>query len=123
MGNSEETLNFYLKGENTDISINTDTSLNYLTVGQYKIEELLPMNYQQVDVYVETGGKIVKFEDWENYNKETKTFMIDKDNNNITIIVKNTLVNKGYWFDKTDVENKFRYYNPITPQQLETSIY
>ena len=122
-GNSEETLNFYLKGENTDISINTDTSLNYLTVGQYKIEELLPMNYQQVDVYVETGGKIVKFEDWENYNKETKTFMIDKDNNNITIIVKNTLVNKGYWFDKTDVENKFRYYNPITPQQLETSIY
>ena len=122
-GNSEETLNFYLKGENTDISINTDTSLNYLTVGQYKIEELLPMNYQQVDVYVETGGKIVKLEDWENYNKQTKTFTIDKDNNNITIIVRNTLVNKGYWFDKGDVENKFRYYNPITPQQLETSIY
>ena len=122
-GNSEETLNFYLKGENTDISINTDTSLNYLTVGQYKIEELLPMNYEQVDVYVETGGKIVKLEDWENYNKQTKTFTIDKDNNNITIIVRNTLVNKGYWFDKTDVENKFRYYNAITPQQLETSIY
>ena len=123
VGNSEETLNFYLKGENTDISINTDTSLNYLTVGQYKIEELLPMNYQQVDVYVETGGKIVKLEDWKNYNKQTKTFTIDKDNNNITIIVRNTLVNKGYWFDKTDVENKFRYYNAITPQQLETSIY
>ena len=123
VGNSEETLNFYLKGENTDISINTDTSLNYLTVGQYKIEELLPMNYQQVDVYVETGGKIVKLEDWKNYNKQTKTFTIDKDNNNITIIVRNTLVNKGYWFDKTDVENKFRYYSPITPQQLETSIY
>ncbi len=123
VGNSEETLNFYLKGENTDISINTDTSLNYLTVGQYKIEELLPMNYQQVDVYVETGGKIVKLEDWKNYNKQTKTFTIDKDNNNITIIVRNTLVNKGYWFDKGDVENKFRYYNPITPQQLETSIY
>lgn len=123
MGNSEKTLNFYLKGKNTDISTNTDTNLNYLTVGQYKIEELLPMNYQQVDVYVETGGKIVKLEDWENYNKETKTFTIDKDNNNITIIVRNTLVNKGYWFDKGDVENKFRYYNPITPQQLETSIY
>lgn len=122
-GNSEETLNFYLKGENTDISINTDTSLNYLTVGQYKIEELLPMNYQQVDVYVETEGKTVKLENWENYNKQTKTFTIDKDNNNITIIVRNTLVNKGYWFDKTDVENKFRYYNAITPQQLETSIY
>ena len=122
-GNSEETLNFYLKGENTDISINTDTSLNYLTVGQYKIEELLPMNYQQVDVYVETEGKTVKLENWENYNKQTKTFTIDKDNNNITIIVRNTLVNKGYWFDKGDVENKFRYYNPITPQQLETSIY
>lgn len=123
VGNSEETLNFYLKGENTDISINTDTSLNYLTVGQYKIEELLPMNYQQVDVYVEIEGKTVKLENWENYNKQTKTFTIDKDNNNITIIVRNTLVNKGYWFDKTDVENKFRYYNPITPQQLETSIY
>ena len=122
-GNSEETLNFYLKGENTDISINTDTSLNYLTVGQYKIEELLPMNYQQVDVYVETEGKTVKLENWENYNKQTKTFTIDKDNNNITIIVRNTLVNKGYWFDKTDVGNKFRYYNAITPQQLETSIY
>ena len=123
VGNSEETLNFYLKGENTDISINTDTSLNYLTVGQYKIEELLPMNYQQVDVYVETEGKTVKLENWKNYNKQTKTFTIDKDNNNITIIVRNTLVNKGYWFDKGDVENKFRYYNPITPQQLETSIY
>ena len=123
VGNSEETLNFYLKGENTDISINTDTSLNYLTVGQYKIEELLPMNYQQVDVYIETEGKTVKLENWENYNKQTKTFTIDKDNNNITIIVRNTLVNKGYWFDKTDVENKFRYYNAITSQQLETSIY
>lgn len=123
VGNSEETLNFYLKGKNTDISINTDTSLNYLTVGQYKIEELLPMNYQQVDVYVEIEGKTVKLENWENYNKQTKTFTIDKDNNNITIIVRNTLVNKGYWFDKTDVENKFRYNNPITPQQLETSIY
>ena len=123
MGNSEKTLNFYLKGKNTDISTNTDTNLNYLTVGQYKIEELLPMNYQQVDVYVETEGKTVKLENWENYNKQTKTFTIDKDNNNITIIVRNTLVNKGYWFDKGDVENKFRYYNPITPQQLETSIY
>ena len=123
VGNSEETLNFYLKGEDTDISINTDTSLNYLTVGQYKIEELLPMNYEQVDVYIETGGKIVKLEDWENYNEQTKTFTIDKDNNNITIIVRNALMNKGYWFDKTDVENKFRYYSPITPQQLETSIY
>ena len=123
VGNSEETLNFYLKGKNTDISTNTDTNLNYLTVGQYKIEELLPMNYEQVDVYIETGGKIVKLENWENYNKQTKTFTIDKDNNNITIIVRNTLVNKGYWFDKTDVENEFRYYNPITPQQLETSIY
>ena len=123
MGNSEKTLNFYLKGKNTDISTNTDTNLNYLTVGQYKIEELLPMNYEQVDVYIETGGKIVKLENWENYNKQTKTFTIDKDNNNITIIVRNTLVNKGYWFDKADVENQFRYYNPITPQQLETSIY
>lgn len=123
MGNSEKTLNFYLKGKNTDISTNTDTNLNYLTVGEYKIEELLPMNYEQVGVYVETGGKIVKLEDWENYNRETKTFTIDKDNNNITIIVKNTLVNKSYWFDKADVENQFRYYNPITPQQLETSIY
>ena len=123
MGNSEKTLNFYLKGKNTDISTNTDTNLNYLTVGEYKIEELLPMNYEQVGVYVETGGKMVKLEDWENYNRETKTFTIDKDNNNITIIVKNTLVNKSYWFDKADVENQFRYYNPITPQQLETSIY
>lgn len=123
MGNSEKTLNFYLKGKNTDISTNTDTNLNYLTVGEYKIEELLPMNYEQVGVYVETGGKIVKLEDWENYNEQTKTFTIDKDNNNITIIVKNTLVNKSYWFDKADVENQFRYYNPITPQQLETSIY
>lgn len=121
--NSEETLNFYLKGENTDISKNDDTSLGYLTVGQYKIEELLPMNYEQVGVYVETGGKIVKLEDWKNYDKETKTFTIDKDNNDITIIVRNTLVNKGYWFDKADVENQFRYYNPKTQQKPDTSIY
>ena len=43
------------------------------------------MNYQQVDVYVEIEGKTVKLENWENYNKQTKTFTIDKDNNNITI--------------------------------------
>ena len=121
--NSEETLNFYLKGKNTDISTNTDTNLNYLTVGEYKIEELLPMNYEQVGVYVETGDKTVKLEDWENYDKETKTFTIDKDNNDITIIVRNTLVNKGYWFDKADVENQFRYYNPKTQQKPDTSIY
>lgn len=121
--NSEETLNFYLKGENTDISKNDDTSLGYLTVGQYKIEELLPMNYEQVGVYVKTGDKTVELENWKNYDKETKTFTIDKDNNDITIIVRNTLVNKGYWFDKADVENQFRYYNPKTQQKPDTSIY
>ncbi|GAA0091742.1 hypothetical protein UT300009_17700 [Paraclostridium bifermentans] len=120
-GNMETSMPFYLRGEKTDISSNKDFSMNYFTEGLYGVEEIVPMNYEKVQVWVDgdptdSGTKWVKFEEYVN-NKENiekgkakdgKLF-IGKDNNNINIKVSNTLVNDMFWQDKAYVENKLKY--------------
>lgn len=120
-GNMETSMHFYLRGEKTDISSNKDFSMNYFTEGLYGVEEIVPMNYEKVQVWIDedptdSGTKWVKFEEYvndkENIEKgkvrDGKLF-IGKDNNNINIKVSNTLVNDMFWQDKAYVENKLKY--------------
>lgn len=120
-GNTETSMNFYLRGEKTDISSNKDFSMNYFTEGLYGVEEIVPMNYEKVKVWIDgdptdSGTKWVGFEEYvndkENIEKgkvrDGKLF-IGKDNNNINIKVSNTLVNDMFWQDKAYVENKLKY--------------
>lgn len=120
-GNMETSMPFYLRGEKTDISSNKDFSMNYFTEGLYDIEEIVPMNYEKVQVWIDedisdNGTKWIKFEEYvndkENIEKgkvrDGKLF-IGKDNNNINIKVSNTLVNDMFWQDKAYVENKLKY--------------
>ncbi|MGL5559836.1 MAG: vWA domain-containing protein [Paraclostridium dentum] len=120
-GNTEMSMPFYLRGEKTDISSNKDFSMNYFTEGLYGVEEIVPMNYEKVQVWIDgdptdSGTKWVKFEEYVNDKenidkkkvKDGKLF-IGKDNNNINIKVSNTLVNDMFWQDKVYVENKLKY--------------
>lgn len=120
-GNMETSMPFYLRGEKTDISNNKDFSMNYFTEGLYGVEEIEPMNYEKVQVWIDedttdSGTKWVKFEEYvndkENIEKgkvrDGKLF-IGKDNDNINIKVSNTLVNDMFWQDKAYVENKLKY--------------
>lgn len=120
-GNMETSMPFYLRSEKTDISSNKDFSMNYFTEGLYDVEEIVPMNYEKVQVWIDedpadNGTKWVKFEEYvndkenieKNKAKDGKLF-IGKDNNNINIKVSNTLVNDMFWQDKAYVENKLKY--------------
>lgn len=92
-----KTMSFYLKGKNTDISNNKDMSKNYINVGSYNVEEIVPMNYELEGIYVynsNTGS----------YEKTNK-FTIDKKNKDIKIKVKNKYVNDKYFYDKEEKEN------------------
>ena len=74
-------------------------SKNYINVGTYNVEEILPMNYELEGIYVynsNTGS----------YEKTNK-FTIDKKNKNIKIKVKNKYVNDKYFYDKEEKENIF----------------
>lgn len=92
-----KTMSFYLKGKNTDISNNKDMSKNYINVGSYNVEEIVPMNYELEGIYVynsNTGS----------YEKTNK-FTIDKKNKDIKIKVVNKYVNDKYFYDKEEKEN------------------
>lgn len=120
-GNMETSMPFYLKDEKTDISSNKDFSMNYFTEGLYGVEEIVPMNYEKVQVWIDgdpadSGTKWVKFEEYVNDKENIKKgkakdgkLFIGKDNNNINIKVSNTLVNDMFWQDKAYVENKLKY--------------
>lgn len=101
-GNSSKTMNFYLKDKETDISNNTDTSLNYFTVGKFKVSETIPMNY-----------KLEKIQIWDYKNNRwldlKDNFSLDKDNKNVKIKVINRLINDQYWFDKAEKSNLLKY--------------
>lgn len=120
-GNMETSMPFYLRGEKTDISSNKDFSMNYFTEGLYGVEEIVPMNYEKVQVWIDgdptdSRTKWVKFEEYVNDKENIEKgkvrngkLFIGKDNNNINIKVSNTLVNDMFWQDKAYVENKLKY--------------
>lgn len=90
-------MNFYMRDSETDISNNTDTSKNYLMVGEYKIIELDSLNYDLDSIKI-NGEKV---------DKDNAVFNLNKDNKKIDIVIKN-VKNKNTKFNDTDkLENSF----------------
>lgn len=98
--NTSQKIDFYLKRENTDISLNTDTSKGFINVGTYNVSELVPMNYELQGIYV-LNSSTGRYE-------KTNQFTIDKNNNNIKILVKNKYVNDKYFYDKAEKPNELQ---------------
>lgn len=90
-------MNFYMKDTETDISNNNDLSKNYLTSGEYKIEELDSLNYDLSSIKV--NGKEL--------NKDNAIFNLDKDNKNINIVIRNIKKKNVGFNDEDKIENSF----------------
>lgn len=98
---SAGTMNFYLRGNITDVkAINnaSDKSINYITAGTYKVYERVPMDYSKVSIQYSYDNK-----EW----KDGDTFEITKKNNKVYIRVTNKLVNNTYWRDSSNSQNEF----------------
>lgn len=120
--NVDETVSFYLKGQTTNISFNDDKTKNYLTVGTYSVDEVVPANYRKDSVSIKVCPNA-------NYNTDANSescsdavvdangrFTIDKNNRYILIIVKNKLANENYWYDKEHIPNRFTYINDVVEE-------
>ncbi|MBC5995832.1 VWA domain-containing protein [Romboutsia ilealis] len=97
-----ETMTVYLKGNETNISseyaekykenenYKFDKNLNFLTVGGYSVSEIVPMNYELVSI-------------------SNQNFNINKDNNEINIVITNKCINDRYFHDNHDKANKLEF--------------
>lgn len=88
-------MNFYMRDKDTDISNNKDVSKNYLIAGEYKIEELDSLNCNLSNV--EVNGKEL--------NKDNAIFTLDKDNENINIVIRNIKNKDTGFYDEDKIEN------------------
>lgn len=105
VGNSIKTMKFYMKGETTDVkAINnaTDKNLNYITVGSYIGDEIVPMNYKCSSILYKysNGGQ------WTTL-PQGQGIQIDKDHPNVYIKFTNNLINDKYWWDSEIKSNTF----------------
>ena len=100
-GNSTGTISCYMKNINTNVSKNSDMTMNYLNVGEYSISEIVPIYYQLQKIEV-------SYDDGKTFTTTDK-IIIDKDHKNITIKVTNTKIDGSTWFDKEDISNIFTY--------------
>ena len=94
-GGETKTLNFTLKHSNANISEGNIKSKDFLNIGEYDIREIVPMNYELEDIYV-NDTKL---------DKNNSKFTINNSDNNITIKVVNKYVNDKYFYDKAEKEN------------------
>ena len=90
-------MKFYIKDRETDIDNNKDLSINYLVAGEYKIEELGSLNSYLSTIEV-NGIELEK----NNYR-----FTLDKDNQDINIVIKNKMKNNNGFYDEDKIENSF----------------
>ena len=108
-GKSMEEYNFDLASNSTtkvDVTLKDKATTNliypyYLTIGEYDITEIIPMNYTLKEIYV-NGTKV-----------DTPKFTINKDNPNITIKIVNKYDNDRFFTDTQSKENQIKY-NPTT---------
>lgn len=106
VGNETKTMDFYLRGNATDVSKitnSTDMTRNYITAGKFTASEIVPMDYENQKMEYSYDNKT-----WNVLNSATE-FNIDKDHPNVYIRVTNNLVNNSYWRDRSDVSNTFKY--------------
>lgn len=106
VGNETKTMDFYLRGNATDVSKitnSTDMTRNYITAGKFTASEIVPMDYENQKMEYSYDNKT-----WNALNSATE-FNIDKDHPNVYIRVTNNLVNNSYWRDRSDVSNTFKY--------------
>lgn len=94
-GGETKTLNFTLKHSNANVSEGNLKSKDFLNIGEYDIREIVPMNYELEDIYV-NDTKL---------DKNNSKFTINNTDNNIIIKVKNKYVNNKYFYDKEEKEN------------------
>lgn len=94
-GGETKTLNFTLKHSNANVSEGNLKSKDFLNIGEYDIREIVPMNYELEDIYV-NDTKL---------DKNNSKFTINNTDNNITIKVVNKYVNDKYFYDKEEKEN------------------
>ncbi|MBS6041945.1 MAG: VWA domain-containing protein [Clostridium baratii] len=94
-GGETKTLNFTLKHSNANVSEGNLKSKDFLNIGEYDIREIVPMNYELEDIYV-NDTKL---------DKNNSKFTINNTDNNITIKVVNKYVNDKYFYDKAEKEN------------------
>lgn len=106
VGNDTKVMNFYLRGNITDVSKITnavDEDKNYVTAGKFTASEIVPMDYENQSMQYSYDN--IK---WNELTSSTE-FNIDKDHPNVYIRVTNNLVNDSYWRDRSDVSNTFNY--------------
>lgn len=106
---NKTTMNFYLKGNNTDISPNDDITKNYVTAGTYSVKEIVPMDYENKNISVRYfDSKSGENGKWK-VATDLNAIPINRYCNKIEIVVENNKVNNSYWRDRSDVSNTFKY--------------
>lgn len=86
-------LNFKLKHADANVSEGTIGSTEFLNIGVYDIREILPMNYELKEVYV-NGVLVTDYK-----------FTLDNTQKNIQIQIVNQYVNDKYFYDKDEEVN------------------
>lgn len=94
-GGETKTLDFTLKHSNANVSEGNLKDKDFLNIGEYDIREIVPMNYELEDIYV-NDTKL---------DKNNSKFTINNTDNNITIKVVNKYVNDKYFYDKEEKGN------------------
>lgn len=94
-GGETKTLDFTLKHNSAKVSPENLKAKDFLNIGEYDIREIVPMNYELEDIYV-NDTKL---------DKNNSKFTINNTDNNITIKVVNKYVNDKYFYDKAEKEN------------------
>lgn len=92
MGETKE-LNFKLKYDNANVSLENLGKKEFLNIGEYNIQEIIPMNYELEGIYI-YGKKVMS-------NK----FTLDNKNSDIKIKIVNKYVNNKYFYDKDEEIN------------------
>ncbi|CUP53185.1 von Willebrand factor A [Clostridium baratii] len=92
-GGETKELNFKLKYDNANVSLENLEKKEFLNIGEYNIKEIIPMNYELECIYI-NGKKVID-------NK----FTLDNKNSDIKIKIVNKYVNNKYFYDKDEEIN------------------
>ncbi|MGN9120496.1 VWA domain-containing protein [Turicibacter bilis] len=118
-GNTNQTVSFYLRNSDTDITYNKDYSKNYLMIGEYLVDEFIPANYAAPQIEIKKCTDST-YQSCTLLPTQNKTFTLDKTQPYILITVKNNLSNENYWYDKVHKPNRFTYTKQLSGAETST---